>query len=184
VGVYVHAKAQTYDEALLVCGSANMNRRSFECDAELDCAVLHTPTVRTHLANLYACITGAAWQDFSPGWLARWWAAIAQNGGRALIEDPFFAETIGNPQTPNGVPIPYTPSWRPSWVFEPTSIGPPVDTSVCQFPACPGDPKAPGRLDEITFLLERCHDGASWPWRVPATSIEEEAPQPMPRLTL
>jgi phosphatidylserine/phosphatidylglycerophosphate/cardiolipin synthase-like enzyme len=184
VGVYVHAKAQTYDEALLVCGSANMNRRSFECDAELDCAVLHTDSVRAHLAGLYACITGAVWQDFSQGWLGRWWTAIGQQGGRALIGDPFFTETIGNPKTPNGVPIPYTRSWRPYDLFEPTSIGTPADRNVCQFPQCPGDPKVKGRLDEITFLLERCHDGTSWPWRVPTTEAEEEVAEPMPRLTL
>ena len=33
--------------------------------------------------------------------------------------------------------------------------------------AC-GDPNVPGRLDEITYLLERCHSGNDWPWRVAA----------------
>ena len=36
--------------------------------------MLHTPTVRAHLADLYSCMTGRAWSDFNPGWLARYWA--------------------------------------------------------------------------------------------------------------
>jgi len=165
-GVYVHAKSQTYDDQLLVCGSANLNRRSTECDGELDCAVLHPPTVREHLANLYSCMTGQQWPGVGPGWLARYWAAMTTGAAQGLIEDPFFAETIGSPATPNGVPMPYSAqSARP----EPTSIGPPVESATCQSPDCDGDPKAPGRLDEITFLLERCHHQARWPWRQPAT---------------
>jgi phosphatidylserine/phosphatidylglycerophosphate/cardiolipin synthase-like enzyme len=189
VGVYVHAKSQTYDDALLVCGSANMNRRSLECDAELDCAVLHTPTVRNQLVALYGCITGAPWTDFASGWLNGWWAAIAKNGTRALIEDPFFKQTIGKPETPNGVPIPYTRSpFIPYDLLEPTSIGSKVQDNVCQFPECKDDPKAKGRLDEITYLLERCHKDNSWPWRVPARFLAADAPEtpeePIPRLTL
>jgi phosphatidylserine/phosphatidylglycerophosphate/cardiolipin synthase-like enzyme len=176
VGVYVHAKSQTYDDALLVCGSANMNRRSLECDAELDCAVLHTPTVRNQLAALYACVTGATWTNFAPGWLDSWWTAIAKNSARALIEDPFFKQAIGKPKTPNGVEIPYTRSpWIPYDVLEPTSIGPKVQDNVCQFPECKDDPKVKGRLDEITYLLERCHKENSWPWRVPARSLLGDA---------
>lgn len=186
VGVYVHAKAQTYDDALLVCGSGNMNRRSFECDAELDCATLDQATVRTHMANLAWCMTGRQWTDFADGWLTRYWTAIATGAKRALVTDPFFAETIGTPHTPNGVAMP-SESWLPDSLFEPSSIGPNVDDNVCQFPSCPNDPRAPGRLDEVTYLLERCHDGEHWPWRVPATSEpEEEEPEAgeLPRLTL
>jgi phosphatidylserine/phosphatidylglycerophosphate/cardiolipin synthase-like enzyme len=185
IGVYVHAKAQTYDDQLLVCGSANMNRRSTECDAELDCAVLDQVTVATHLANLYACVTGQTWNDTTPGWLARYWTAIVAASGRALIPDPFFAATIGNPVTPNGVPMPYSSS-LPVSLFEPTSIGPAVESNTCQFPACPGDPKAPGRLDEVTFLLESCYQGTNWPWRQPATSMSRDDAEgvPIPRLLL
>jgi phosphatidylserine/phosphatidylglycerophosphate/cardiolipin synthase-like enzyme len=185
VGIYVHAKCQTYDDALLVCGSANMNRRSLECDAELDCAVLHAATVRRHLANLYACLTGAIWTDFRDGWLGRWWTAMRADDGRTLIPDPFFAPSIGQPRTPNGVPMPYS-SWDPDWLFEPTSIGPAVDTGVCHVVERRDDPRAPGRLDEVTYLLERCHDGSSWPWRVPNTrwTADTAMEGPIPRLTL
>jgi phosphatidylserine/phosphatidylglycerophosphate/cardiolipin synthase-like enzyme len=176
IGVYVHAKSQTYDGQLLVCGSANLNRRSTECDAELDCAVLHPPTVQAHLANLYSCMTGQTWSDFNAGWLIRYWAGLTTGGARALIKDPFFAETIGNPTTPNGVPMPYSPARPVS--SEPTSIGPPVESGTCQLPDCAGDPKAPGRLDEVTFLLERCYQGTHWPWRQPATSPPAEGLEP------
>ncbi len=184
IGVYIHAKAQTYDDQLLVCGSANMNRRSTQCDAELDCVVLHPGTVQTHLANLYACLIGRPWTDFATGWLTRYWTGMATGGGgRSLIKDPFFAATIDHPKTPNGVAMPYS-SDMPVSLFEPTSIGPPVESSTCQSGS--GDPKAPGRLDEVTFLLERCDDGGTWPWRKPALSLPEPAEDepPMPRLTL
>jgi phosphatidylserine/phosphatidylglycerophosphate/cardiolipin synthase-like enzyme len=184
-GVYVHSKTQTYDDQLLVCGTANLNRRSLECDAELDCAVLDQITVASHLANLYSCVTGQPWNDLESGWLARYWTAIKANSGRALIRDPFFAATVGEPVTPNGVPMLHS-SHLPVWLFEPTSIGPAVGRGTCQFSSCPGDPDAPGRLDEVSFLLERCHEGTSWPWRQPSASItaEEAAGVELPRLVL
>jgi hypothetical protein len=59
--------------------------------------------------------------------------------------------------TPNGMPI-FTNGAMPSWLLEPTSIGLGVDAgNVCQYADCTGDPEAPGRLDEVTFLLERCY---------------------------
>jgi phosphatidylserine/phosphatidylglycerophosphate/cardiolipin synthase-like enzyme len=165
-GVYVHAKAQTYDDELMACGSANLNRRSLECDAEIDCALLHKPTVQFHLASLYGCLTGTEWTDFKAGWLGRLWGEFMAGKSPALVRDPFFAETVGVPKTPNGVPMDHGMPWFPE-AFEPTSIGPDVDDAVCQFASCPADPKARGRLDEVTFLLERCFEGDDWPWRKP-----------------
>jgi phosphatidylserine/phosphatidylglycerophosphate/cardiolipin synthase-like enzyme len=174
MGIYNHAKAQTYDDELLVCGSANMNRRSFECDAELDCAVLHRVTTREHLVRLSTVATRNAWpRDFAAGWGARYFTAfrdaVVNKKAPFAIVDPFFAENPGVPSTPNGIPIP-TDGVKPDFLFEPSSIVPPHDANVCQFPEAGGDPKAPGRLDEITFLLERCHHGDAWPWRRPETN--------------
>jgi hypothetical protein len=139
-------------------------------------------TVVEHLANLVSCMTTRAWSDFGPGWLGRYWAAITAPGAApGLIEDPFFASTIGSPATPNGVSMPYSEQPpRP----EPTSIGPPVDTGSCQFPDCAGDPRAPGRLDQVSFLLERCQHGGDWPWRQAATGRggrRRQSARPRPR---
>lgn len=170
VGIYVHAKVQTYDDALLVAGSANLNVRSFECDAELDCAVLHRPTVRHHLAGLYRWSFGKPWTDFTVGWLTRYWQAFAGQESPRLIPDPFFndGDLPVNPRLPNGVTV-YSNGNVPLWVMEPSSLqlSSQLLTNICQFPQCVGDPRAYGRLDEVTFLLERCHNGSNWYWRKP-----------------
>lgn len=138
VGIYVHAKVQTYDDRLLVCGSANMNRRSLECDAELDCAVLHQPTVRAHLMALYRCVMAPdhadpppGWTCFGERWLAEYWAEMRALGpsdrrrsAGALVEDPFFRADPDDPRTPNGVAMPCRGlSDQVRALFEPTSIG-------------------------------------------------------------
>lgn len=170
-GVYVHAKSQTYDDQLFVCGSANMNRRSLECDDELDCAVLGQRAVTTHIGELFQHLTGAPWSDFKPEWLKRYWEAIKAKSGKTLITDPFFSDDPGDPETPNGVPMTFATD-PDRELFDPTSIGTKLDSSTCE-EECEGDPKAPGRLDEVTFLLERCHNGAEWPFRQASVTGEE-----------
>ena len=59
-GVYVHAKSHVYDGELLVCGSANINRRSFTGDSELAVAVRDPALAANHLRALFTLFSGGA----------------------------------------------------------------------------------------------------------------------------
>ena len=53
-------------------------------------------------------------------------------------------------------------------LFEPSSLNPKIESEICpKSSGVFGDPEAPGRLDEIVFLIENCGHGDKWPWRVP-----------------
>ncbi|GAB3061342.1 hypothetical protein GCM10027053_24530 [Intrasporangium mesophilum] len=108
-GVYVHAKAHVYDGELLVCGSANINRRSLTGDTELALAV-HDPTVATsHLHNVWTLLTGGEpWPlvdgaPFDPKTMPGRPFVTAMRGAAHpnLIIDPHFAnptaETVALP---------------------------------------------------------------------------------------
>ena len=163
VGVYVHAKVQTYDDCLLVCGSANMNRRSFTLDMELDCAVLHKSDVSYHLANLAHMLTGQPWLDFDYGWLQRYWNHITINAGNSTIPDPFFCPYAQiQPAAPNGVP--YAPGGiLPDLIMEPTPFSTDIEAvDASQFRDAGG---ATGRLDFLVWLLERYTNKGTFPYR-------------------
>ena len=69
VGVYCHAKTQLFDDALLVCGSTNINRRSFTNDTELSCAVYNKKLVQKHYETLCGRYLGEKYdENFNPGW--------------------------------------------------------------------------------------------------------------------
>jgi hypothetical protein len=53
-------------------------------------------------------------------------------------------------------------------LFEPSSLNAKIESEICpKSSGVLGDPEAPGRLDEIVFLIENCGHGDKWPWRVP-----------------
>ena len=164
-GVYVHAKVQTYDDRLIVCGSANMNRRSFSCDMELDCAVLHTPSVQSHLANLAHMALGQPWTNFGPNWLEAFWDAMKNSLDQTMILEPFFTHE-GNfaPATPNDVA--YEPGGNiPESAFEPTTLV--LAAEDVGSNQVSGSPGPAGRLDQIVYLTENYAEKHSFPYRQP-----------------
>ncbi len=237
-GIYAHAKVQLYDRSLLVCGSANLNRRSFTCDTELNCAVLDEDLVLKHYRRLWRVLfPDTAWpgqikfSDSNSGWGMQFFdafetAAKAQNS--YLIPDPWWnadkqikpiiadgktraevdirpprlpanpAEARKSPEYWTGVTreqdyeddyleeardVLNNPKLEKEdiWslgrknvakmedsLFEPSSLNTKIESEICP-KSCnvSGDPVAPGRLDEIVFLIENCGHGDKWPWRVP-----------------
>jgi phosphatidylserine/phosphatidylglycerophosphate/cardiolipin synthase-like enzyme len=168
VGVYVHAKVQTYDDGLLVCGSANMNRRSFTLDMELDLAVAHKPDVWYHLANLAHMLTGQPWLDSDHGWLQRYWTFITThvNLAQATVTDPFFCDPGQIRQaTPNAIPYAPNAGLTPETVIEPTSVN--ADVENPDLVAYKNAPGTAGSLDQIVWFLETVNDKGVFPFRYP-----------------
>lgn len=99
-GIYCHAKAQLYDRSLFVCGSANLNRRSFTCDTELDCAVLDEELVLKHYRRLWHVLfPDIAWpsqinfNDLNGGWGLQFFDAFenaVKTQSSYLIPDPWW----------------------------------------------------------------------------------------------
>jgi phosphatidylserine/phosphatidylglycerophosphate/cardiolipin synthase-like enzyme len=237
-GIYCHAKVQMYDRSLLVCGSANLNRRSFTCDSELDCAVLDEDLVLKHYRRLWRVLfPDIAWpsqinfNDPNSGWGRQFFDAFekaVKTQNSYLIPDPWWnadkqirpvnvdgktkaavdirpprlpadpAEARKDPSDWTGVareqdyeedylvdargtlnnPLleeedllslskKYLAKIEDS-LFEPSSLNTKIESEICtKSSGVFGDPEAPGRLDEIVFLIENCGHGDKWPWRVP-----------------
>ena len=237
-GIYCHAKVQLYDRSLFVCGSGNMNRRSFTCDTELDCAVLDEDLVLKHYRRLWRVLfPDIAWpsqinfSDPNGGWGMEFFDAFenaVKTKNSYLISDPWWnadkqikpvivegktkaAVNIRPPRLPADPaqarknPINWTGVAREQdyeddyledirntlknpelvkediWsfgkeyvakiedsLFEPSSLNAKIESEICpKSSSAVGDPEAPGRLDEIVFLIENCGHGDEWPWRVP-----------------
>lgn len=140
-GIYCHAKVQTYDGSLMVCGSANMNRRSFTCDTELSLAVLDASVVKQHQLDLWQLFIGTPWPpdiadlDTSGNgakFIAEFAAAVGK-GGTNLITDPFCDV---NPVLPNGVPRDRDPGFLFDFIYdhflEPCSVDLVVEQKISE----------------------------------------------------
>ena len=67
-GIYCHAKTQTYDGSLMVCGSANLNRRSLLGDSEIACAVLDSAVVNHHQRKVWSLLfPKTPWPTYAGG---------------------------------------------------------------------------------------------------------------------
>jgi phosphatidylserine/phosphatidylglycerophosphate/cardiolipin synthase-like enzyme len=168
-GIYVHAKAHTYDADLLVCGSANLNRRSFLCDTEIDCAVLDPAVVSAHQDALWSDLVPGATRPAVDVTHAGWGKTLFDDlrqtvraGSSILIDDRWRDAT---PTLPNGVVRDQSP-----WLFDimypnfldPTSITDTVESRVFDVGlAAWRDPQ----LDEIVDRLEAEHVGSFFPYR-------------------
>jgi phosphatidylserine/phosphatidylglycerophosphate/cardiolipin synthase-like enzyme len=169
-GIYVHAKAHTYDGDLLVCGSANLNRRSFTCDSEIALAVLDPAVVTSHQTKLWSYLFNGAARPTVDLSSASWgknlfdaFKQAVQTGSSILISDPWRDP---DPKLPNGRKRDQSP-----WLFgmkynsflDPSSVTTDVEENVA-------DGTAKGReatLADIVNRLERDRVGSFWTYRHP-----------------
>ena len=167
-GVYCHAKVQIYDGSLMICGSANLNRRSFLCDSEIACGVLDEVTVAAHQQRLWTLLfNGVAapagtWPapDFTQAgsgaaFFAKFQAA-AQSSAAGIRPDPWESAT---PTLDNGVSL---PRWNPlagaaiDHIFDPTSLDPRFLERKVDFRDGAGTLQSrPARLDDIVTRLDK-----------------------------
>jgi hypothetical protein len=181
--MYCHAKTQTYDGSLMICGSANMNRRSFACDSEIACSVLDSSVVADHQHRLWELLFHAtaspAWPtglDLNqPGSGATFFTAFttaAADSNAFVRPDPW---TQSSPALPNGVAVPRTKylNWPViDRIFDPTSL----DRSM-ELPVRDSGSVLPRlvRLDDVVRRIETCKQGLGGkvitPWRAQSSGL-------------
>lgn len=196
-GIYCHAKAHTYDASLYVCGSANINRRSFQCDSELACAINDPAVVRDHQRRLWRLLfadldaDGREWPaglDLDqPGSGARFFGEFKRSASDLrsyLRPDPW---RHAKPALPNGVPRPVAPLWAPALevkyrafyhrIFDASSISTKPETPVYEYRDGQNIVRGP-RLDEISRRIEKVEAGLGGrpvtPWRMQNSQLGED----------
>ena len=182
-GIYVHAKVQMFDDDLLVCGSTNLNRRSFLCDTEISFAVADANLLHAHQQKLWGYLLPGAFPALDrtkPGWGKVLFDAIARASGVSrigdvsansrLILDPWQPDAS---TLPNGAQRRVTSSGsRYAVIYEsgldPSSVHLKVEAPV----KVKGKPKRAPDLHDITSRLEHEYvvkkGKAVFPYRVPA----------------
>lgn len=169
-GIYVHAKVQMYDGGLLVCGSANLNRRSLLCDAELALAVADPAVVREHQQKLWSFLfpTGTPWPDpdFSqPGSGPAFFTAFAQAVGVTTQGTPGPSRLILDPWDHDGNVLPgeaFRERNGSGWYYnkyyaslmDPSSLD---DACEKHRPGFLGNNSEWAALDQVSDLLEKSH---------------------------
>jgi phosphatidylserine/phosphatidylglycerophosphate/cardiolipin synthase-like enzyme len=166
-GIYCHAKTHTYDGGLLVCGSANLNRRSFLCDSELACAVADETVVHSHQERLWTLLFRDVGTPFPAGldlddagsgatFFAAFTAAAADSASY-LARDPWELQTQDF-KLPNGVAMPrggLASGFKVDHILDPTSVDPALIEGQVDSGAGPGPLQTrPARLDDVVQRLE------------------------------
>lgn len=193
-GVYVHAKAQTYDGALLVCGSANLNRRSLTCDTELACAVADPVVVFQHQQRLWTLLFGGvageagSWSGLDLNLVGKGkrflekFVTAAELAGANLVKDPWDDD---NPiqrapkpvALPNGTPRPAAfpgPKYELYYgaALDAGSLDPMVENDIVDATMVPRG----ARVDDVVYNIEgiyipRVGAPPSYPYRKQASLV-------------
>lgn len=99
-GIYCHCKTQAFDQDLLVCGSTNINWRSFTHDTELSCAIVNRKVVQNYYRQIwdYIFINKLLddYVDFNDvSWAQQFFTAFDLNLISAnIIEDPWESDEV------------------------------------------------------------------------------------------
>jgi phosphatidylserine/phosphatidylglycerophosphate/cardiolipin synthase-like enzyme len=167
-GIYCHAKMQTYDGSLMICGSPNMNRRSFACDSEIACAVLDLAVVSQHQQRLWELLfngvssQSGTWPGLDlnqQGNGAKFFAAFdaaAQDPAAYVRPDPWQSSA---PALPNGVPLPRGQFGSTAFIdriFDPTSLDRVMEADVSYRDANGNLVTRQARLDDVVKAIENC----------------------------
>lgn len=171
-GIYCHAKVEMYDGGLLVCGSVNLNRRSFLCDSELACAVADETVVAQHQQELWTMLfegvaaPAGTWPAIDleadqqgPAFFAAFDAA-ARSTGAFLVPDPWESATPALPSPKNNVPFPRSDpnlaGWFIAHLVDPTSLDPrPLERTVYSRDPAGALHSRPAQLDDVVKRAER-----------------------------
>jgi phosphatidylserine/phosphatidylglycerophosphate/cardiolipin synthase-like enzyme len=106
-GIYCHTKVQMYDRALMVCGSANLNRRSFSCDSEIACGILSSEMIAQHQRRLWNVLfPGIQWPkpdevDFSKAGWGHSFFSVFQKVVQANAQSVYLIPDIWQQEDPN-----------------------------------------------------------------------------------
>jgi phosphatidylserine/phosphatidylglycerophosphate/cardiolipin synthase-like enzyme len=175
-GIYVHAKSHTYDDALLVCGSANLARRSFLCDTELACAVEDPAVVNAHQQRLWAQLFpgGVAWPGATnlttgagggAAFFTAFQNAAATAANSLLIPDPWETR-LPLPNNVTRTADRMLPEY--TGALDPSSVTLTIESTRVADPNFPVLGRLPNLADIVT-RLERTPAGlfglGNWPWR-------------------